>query len=968
MPGPSAVTLSGRLAASWAAVLVCAGILSVVSTPGSGLPPVALPAGVVVCAIVVLPRVIAWFATMAALLVLTLVYSRVGYSPGAALGLAVTVLAAAAAVAAILRWSQVTRVRALTDLFVVGVVSLVVSGLAAGLVTVVFPDTLEDWPIWWLTFCLGMVLPYPALVQMDRWHLPERRGRQVEAALLMSAVAVLTALAYLARAAVVPGRPGYLLLPLLLWLGLRMGLAAVSAAGTVVAAVLIGGEIDAGWQDAVAVAWPTHVVTVLATVTGVLVLYAVALQEEKRRSGERLLRANQDFVRAMLSNSPAVVAVAHYDQGGVGALQVVSPTLCSVPNSSAEQLLGRSWPDVLGEVLGRQAQQEDQQVLRSGRSQVFVSRVGPRRQRRTLMATKFPLPPTASGNRAVGMVALDVTEHRRRDRMMRLTFDLSPVPMARLAVSGGTLGPILDANTALGSLLATDPISLRGDDLRRFLPPGEREVAWAPDVAREEGRGTPREVRMVTAEDRTLWVAMTISVLHDGDREDEVFALAVVEDVTDRHDAEQTLTHQARHDALTGLPNRYALVERLDAALQRLWGTKSHLAVLFCDLDGFKTLNDTLSHRAGDDVLVAVAERLKGAARPQDTVARLGGDEFVVIAEDVATPQEAIDLGARLCDSMRAPFRVQGRDVGLSVSVGVATTVEPRTSSEDLLRQADLAMYRAKDAGRNRVEVYVDTLELAAVTRMENQEYLRRAIADGSVHMEYQPIVPLDGGEVSDVEAFVRIPSPGLVGAGDFIDSAERSGLMATLGGEVLRLAVEDLAEWRRDGLSVRVQLNVSPAQVAEPGFPRAVLDQVLAAGLQPDDLGFEIIDSPMLWESELIMAGLSQLHDLGFQVGIDGFGTGYMGLSALKRVAADYVKIDRSFVAGVVGSREDQVIVQAIIQVAHDLGHQVIATGVESPAQLEALRALGCDRVQGYLHSAPVRAGRVPEIVAAVG
>ena len=670
----------------------------------------------------------------------------------------------------------------------------------------------------------------------------------------------------------------------------------------------------------------------------------------------------------MLTNSPAVVAVTHYDQQGVGSLDVVSPTLCSVLATSADQLRGRSWPEVLGEVLGRQALQEDQQVLRSGRSQVFVSRVGPRRARRTLMATKFPLPPAADGHRSVGMVALDVTEHRRRDRLMRLAFDLSPVAMARLAVSGDTLGPILDANAALGALLGTDPVSMRGDDLRRFLPPEERDVAWSPEVVREEGRGTAREVRVVTAQGRTLWVAMTISVLQGGDRDDEAFALAVIEDVTDRHEAEQTLTYQARHDALTGLPNRYALVERLDAALQRLWGTTTNLAVLFCDLDGFKTLNDTLSHRAGDEVLVAVAERLRGAVRPQDTVARLGGDEFVVIAEDVSTPQEALDLGGRLCDSLRAQFRVQGRDVGLSVSVGVATTVEPRTSSEDLLRQADLAMYRAKDAGRNRVELYVDALETAALTRMENQENLRRAIADGSVHMEYQPVVPLNGGEIVEVEAFVRIPTPGAVGAEDFIDSAQRSGLMAALGEEVLRLAVDDLAQWRRAGLHVRVQINVSPTQVAEPGFGQAVLDQVRAAGLQPGDLGFEIIDSPVLWESEDVMAGLSQLHHLGFRVGIDGFGTGYMGLSALKRVAADYVKIDRCFVAGVVSSRQDQVVVQAIIQVAHDLGHEVVAIGVESPAQLEALRALGCDRVQGYLHSAPVRAGRVPDVVAAVG
>jgi diguanylate cyclase (GGDEF)-like protein/PAS domain S-box-containing protein len=573
------------------------------------------------------------------------------------------------------------------------------------------------------------------------------------------------------------------------------------------------------------------------------------------------------------------------------------------------------------------------------------------------MATKFPLPRSEDGQRVVGMVALDVTAHRERDRIMRLTFDLSPVPMARLSVQQGRLGHILDANEALGDLLGRTPADLRGTDLREFLHADERDIAWAPDVSHGEGARGAREVRVVDADGATLWAALTISVVQGG-ADDEAFALAVLADVTDRRAAEQTLTYQARHDALTGLPNRYALLERLEAALQRLWGTSAYVAVLFCDLDGFKNLNDTLSHRAGDEVLTGVAERLRGAVRPQDTVARLGGDEFVVIAEDVVSPQEAVALGLRLCACLQAPFRVEGRRVGLSLSVGVATTTDPQASGEDLLRQADLAMYRAKDGGRNRVEAYVDTLEAAAVARLESQESIRAAIDNGSVHVEYQPIMAADG-RICALEALARIPTAGSTTG--VIAAAEESGMINALGSEVLRIAVRDLVEWRDAAIEPRIHVNISAAQLSESGFPDRIFERVMGDGIPPSQVSFEIPDTPAVWRDDAVRAALQRLHDLGFRLGIDGFGAGHSGLMSLKRVAADYVKIDRAFVAAIADSQEDQVIVQAVIQVAHDLGRQVIAAGVESVAQLEILQALGCDALQGYILGKPVGAQSVP-------
>ncbi len=945
----------------WALALLLTGLLTLVSAPGDGLPPLALTAGVVVAAARLLPARHAGLVALGGFVATMAVYRVIGFPLSNSGLLALGAVLGALAVAALLAVVRIRRISSLLDLFVFGCATVAVSAVGATVLATVIPAEAARWPFWWVSLCLGIALPAPGMLDVTEWQVPRGTRRRLEAIVLTGLIAVVTLLAANTASGLVPGRPAYALPPLLLWFGLRFGLRAVSAVATVVGAVLIGGELRSGWAAASQAQWSAHLLTVGATVAGILLIYAVALLEGKRRAGERQLQASQDFVRSLLDNSPALVSVTHYDEAGEGSVVLASPSLVDLVGVPEQNLMGMSWPAVLGGKAGPAARDEDLQVLRSGRSQVFVTRLGPRGRRRTLMATKFPLPRTEDGQRVVGMVALDVTAHRQRDRIMRLTFDLSPVPMARLSVEKGRLGHILDANEALGDLVGRTPTRLRGTDLREYLHPEERDIAWAPDVSEGEGARGSREVRVVGADGSTLWAAVTISVVQGG-QDGEAFALAVLADVTDRRAAEQTLTYQARHDALTGLPNRYALVERLEAALQRLWGTSSYVAVLFCDLDGFKNLNDTLSHRAGDEVLTSVAERLRGAVRPQDTVARLGGDEFVVIAEDVATPQEAVALGDRLCASLRAPFRVEGRTVGLSLSVGVATTTDPRASSEDLLRQADLAMYRAKDGGRNRVEAYVDTLEAAAIARMESQEVIRAAIDNGSVHVEYQPIMAGDGS-ICALEALARIPTAG--NTAEFIEAAELSGMINALGGEVLRLALHDLAEWRDMGIEPRVHVNISAAQLSDPGFPDGLFERVMAAGIQPALLSFEIPDTPAVWRDEFVSRALQRLHDLGFRVGIDGFGAGHSGLMSLKRVAADYVKIDRAFVAAIADSHEDQVIVQAVIQVAHDLGRQVIASGVETAAQLEVLRALGCDALQGYVLSMPVRAQLVPGLLA---
>ncbi len=646
-----------------------------------------------------------------------------------------------------------------------------------------------------------------------------------------------------------------------------------------------------------------------------------------------------DGIGEALHDSAAVVTVTQYDSQGVSRVVCASDALSRLLGLETDEIVGRAWPDLLGRH-GQLMVEQDLAVLDAQTPRVFTLPVTGGGHRWTLMASKFP---TKSGDeRAVGMVALDIGGHRHRDRLLRMMFDSSPVPMARLTVTEVGPGPLVDANQAMAHLLGVTLADLRGTQLADYLHPGDHLVA--------DGRS--REIRMVTGGGEVLWVQATVSVLQATDY-DGAFAIAVLEDRTARREAESRLIQQAEHDALTGLPNRHALNPLLEAAINRLWTTGRVLAVLFCDLDGFKGVNDTLGHSCGDAVLVEASRRLSREVGEPGFVARLGGDEFVVVAEGLADSDRASELGLRILAGMREPFVVQERDVRLGISVGVALTTDPGADPETLVRRADLAMYSAKDSGRNRVEVYQHAMESAALSRQYVLAQLRDRLAGDGIGVHYQPITAVSDGQVSAVEGLVRICADPPVPAVDFIRAAEDNGLMPELGRRVLEVALRDQALWARQGLRLRVHLNTSLSQLCTDGFADEVLRVVSDHGADPSWLCFEVADSPQLHEGDAI-SNLNRLHDLGFRVGIDGFAAGRCGLDAVKVIPADYVKIDRSLINDLGDSREDLVIVAAIVTVAHDLGIRAIATGVETSEQVQILAGLGCDEVQGFVNSAP--------------
>ncbi|MGH3321079.1 MAG: putative bifunctional diguanylate cyclase/phosphodiesterase [Streptosporangiaceae bacterium] len=440
--------------------------------------------------------------------------------------------------------------------------------------------------------------------------------------------------------------------------------------------------------------------------------------------------------------------------------------------------------------------------------------------------------------------------------------------------------------------------------------------------------------------------------------------LLAARDVSDQVALQEQLAHLAFHDGLTGLPNRAYFEERTREVLAR---RSTSVSVLFIDLDGFAAVNDSEGHASGDHVLTQAARRLRGAAEVGDTVARFGSDEFAVLVEGRSPAQSVVDLGDRLVRAISEPFRLAGRDVALTASVGVAFAAEgPEvTAAADLLRDADVAMARAKSRGGGRVEVFAASMRADIVRRLELVADLQRALAQGQFAVEYQPVVDLATSRVTGVEALVRwwrgsvlVPPQG------FIGQAEESGLIVPLGRWVLREACRQVAGWRGADWNIGVAVNLSARQLSEPRFVQTVSDALAESGLPATALTLEVTEDVIVEGADDVLACLSELRALGVRLAIDDFGTGYASLAYLRQLPADTLKIDPSFVGGL---GRDEILTQltrAIVRLGRDLGLLVVAEGIERPEQLDQLREMGCAGGQGFLVARPMAARGVESLL----
>lgn len=456
--------------------------------------------------------------------------------------------------------------------------------------------------------------------------------------------------------------------------------------------------------------------------------------------------------------------------------------------------------------------------------------------------------------------------------------------------------------------------------------------------------------------------------------------IVVCRDITERKEAERRIMRLAFFDSLTGLPNRQSFLERVEREVRRAEQRDARFAVLFLDLDGFKAVNDTMGHSAGDAVLRQAAERLQRGIRDSDVLshvgggsrgdfelARLGGDEFTALIMDIGGPDDALAVAQRALDLMRQPFDIDGREVRLASSIGIALYPEDGRDAGTLLKHSDTAMYHAKESGRANFQFYNASMTAAAISRMELERDLRLALERDEFTLVYQPQYDVMADAVHSVEALIRWKHPqrGVIEPSGFLALAEESGQVLEIGTWALRRACADAARWNRGSVRLRVAVNLSPRQLRDIALMDVVRSSLSESGLAPEMLELEVAEGALLQDTDRLLDTMRSLREAGVNIALDDFGTSYSSLSYLKRMPLETLKIDRSFIHGLPHDEENRIIVRAILSMASSLGVGVTAEGVETMAQATTLRDMSCDRLQGHLFSRPVPAEQVPALAA---
>ncbi|MEV8031759.1 putative bifunctional diguanylate cyclase/phosphodiesterase [Streptomyces sp. NPDC002742] len=539
-------------------------------------------------------------------------------------------------------------------------------------------------------------------------------------------------------------------------------------------------------------------------------------------------------------------------------------------------------------------------------------------------------------------------------------------------------GNILQVNGALLRMFGGSEQTMRGRKVPEWTHAEDAPQVWRlyEELVSGQREHYHVEKAFYRPDGTALWTNLTVSLLRDADGEPQ-YQLALMEDTTERRLLNLRLRYEATHDALTGLPNRTLFFERLEKALAA--GEGQRFGLCYLDLDGFKTINDSLGHAAGDRLLVEVADRLQSCATaPGEMVARLGGDEFVALTTGPDTEREVDELAGRIMNALVTPISIDGRDLTVRGSVGIVEGPAGERGAAEVLRSADITMYRAKSAGGNRFELADPEADARAITRNGLTTALPAALDRGEFFIEYQPLVHLGDGSVQGAEALVRWlhPQHGVLGPDRFIPLAEHTGLIVPLGRWVLEQSVRQARTWqeRHSGAGpLRVNVNLSPCQLTHPGLVQDTVDILEREGLDAQALCLEVTESALIGADDDLLKPLRRLAEMGVDIALDDFGTGYSNLANLRRLPVSILKLDRSFTRGMQQFPADPVdlkIVEGIVSLAHSLDLAVTVEGVETGAQAEQLRILGCDTAQGWYYARPGPPERLHELalVDAVG
>ena len=709
-----------------------------------------------------------------------------------------------------------------------------------------------------------------------------------------------------------------------------------------------------------------HGLAALSALGTVLTIGMLGRVTGERETAETEARQSERRFRALVTHASDIIVVV--DEAGL--LTYVSPAFERLLGLPVDQYLGRSAESFIHPVDLQQVNSEFPRLVTDPteilRTQLRIRDGKGHWRHFEATVTNRVDDPDVGG--IVGNLH-DITDLYEANERFRSAFEDAPIGIALASLDG----VFLRANKAFGTILGMPPASVVGRSIDSISHPDDTGIG-APErrlVVRGLSDGYEVEKRLLRADGREVWAHVHVNCVRDsGGR--PLYLIGQVQDVTEQRVMRERLAHAAIHDPLTGLPNRVLFLDRMTMALSRARRQHRRVAVAFLDLDRFKLVNDGLGHAAGDELLQAVARRLTEAVRNEDTVARFGGDEFTILWEGLADDEDPAMAGRRVMEELTLPFELDGSPVYVTASLGVAVT-DGTASASVLLRDADTAMYLAKEGGRNRVEIFDGKGHVAALENLHTMNELHHALADGEFRLHYQPIVDMTSGSVTALEALLRWEHPrrGLLGPDEFVRVAEECGFIVPVGAWVLEQACRQAAAWNATASAagvepLEVNVNISPRQLASPDFVETVRAVVTSSGLAAELLCLELTEGTLMHDEGLAAQTLGELRRLGVRIGIDDFGTGYSSLSYLKKFPIDSLKVDRTFVDGLGGESDESVIVGAIIALAHSLGLVAVAEGVETERALGELRRLGCDRVQGFLLGRPAPAEVVEPLVLA--
>lgn len=687
--------------------------------------------------------------------------------------------------------------------------------------------------------------------------------------------------------------------------------------------------------------------------------------DEMQQLYEQLKSSSEARMRAITDALPDLMFL--HDEDG----RYVEVFASSSPDSlyrNVEGLQGRLLEDVFDPLMAERFRETFDRVLEENRIQFLEYEMSVTAGVREFEARVVPTDYRVDDRRTLVSLVRDVTERNRTEARARLVSKVMEASREGVLILDENKR-VLSTNPAFERLFrkpAKEILGTESDFCRDADDPDSFDAVWQQVDAKGGWQGE-LTIRHSEEECLLLWVTLDAVKL---DRFDKQYYVAVLTDVSEIQHSRKELEHVATHDALTGLPNRLLFQDRLEQAVNRAIRSEKPGALLFLDLDRFKSINDSLGHQVGDKLLKQVAGRLQQLLRDEDTLARLGGDEFTLVVEGMDRPEQAVVIAEKILDAFAVPYAFDEYKLEIKTSIGISIFPRDGEDCDLLIKHADTAMYSAKEAGRNQFQFFTQDLTSSAYEFFSLEQDLRRAIGGNEFSLRYQPQFDLASGRFIGLEALIRWHSAvrGDVSPGDFIPVAEVTGQIESIGYWVINEACRQLSKWRSGGHGVkRLAINLSRKQLVNPGLAENIAQLLEGHGVSGGLLEFEITESAIIEQGDVAYQNLVALSEMGAELAIDDFGTGHSSLVNLKRFPLNRLKIDQSFVRDLARDLNDEAIVRATVALGKSLGMKVIAEGVETSLQLEFLRSAGCDEVQGFLFAAPLTADEVVRYFEAV-